>query len=200
MESEVNKNDGAGMTDEELAARFQSGDDKAAELLLEKYTALVKIRARALYLAGGDRDDLLQEGMIGLFKAVQTYRQDQGASFQTYASVCVSRQMYKAVESSARQKHRPLNDSVSIDTIGEQQVDRGMGIAQNPEVIVLGRESEDDLFATIRTALSAYEQEVLNLYLQGMDYHRIAKELGRPEKSVDNALQRIRTKLQKIRE
>jgi RNA polymerase sporulation-specific sigma factor len=75
-----------------------------------------------------------------------------------------------------------------------------MGIAQNPEVIVLGRESEDDLFATIRTALSAYEQEVLNLYLQGMDYHRIAKELGRPEKSVDNALQRIRTKLQKIRE
>lgn len=188
------------LTDEELVARFQAGDSDAANCLVEKYKQLVRIRARALYLAGGDREDLLQEGMIGLFKAMRTYRPDHenGASFRTYASVCVSRQMYSAVQSSARKKNLPLNDSVSIEELQERQADRKLGTAQSPESILLGRESESSLLAEIRSVLSPYEREVLDRYLEGMDYRQIAEKLGKPDKSVDNALQRIRGKVQNL--
>lgn len=190
------------MTDEELVARFQAGDSDAANTLVENYKPLVRIRARALYLAGGDREDLLQEGMIGLFRAMQTYRPDHenGASFRTYASVCVSRQMYSAVQSSARQKNIPLNESVSIEELEERQADRSLGTAQSPETILLGRESENALRSEIDRKLSRYESEVLELYLEGLDYRQIAGRLGKPDKSVDNALQRIRVKVQNLLE
>ncbi|MCI1304632.1 MAG: sigma-70 family RNA polymerase sigma factor [Lachnospiraceae bacterium] len=187
-------------TDEELVARFQAGDGTAADILVENYKQLVRIRARALYLAGGDREDLLQEGMIGLFNAMRTYRPDHenGASFRTYASVCVSRQMYSAVQSSARKKNLPLNESVSIEELEERQADEKLGTAQSPESILLGRESESTLLDGIRSVLSSYEKDVLDLYLEGMDYRQIAEKLGRPDKSVDNALQRIRGKVQNL--
>ena len=188
------------MTDEELVERYQSGDSGAAEILVEKYKQLVRIRARALYLTGGDREDLLQEGMIGLFNAMRTYRPDHGngASFRTYASVCVSRQMYSAVQSSVRKKNQPLNESVSIEELEERQDDRKLGTADSPEAILLGRESESTLLREIRSVLSSYERVVLDLYLAGMDYRQIAEKLGKPDKSVDNALQRIRGKVQNL--
>ena len=188
------------MTDEELVERYQSGDSSAAEILVEKYKQLVRIRARALYLTGGDREDLLQEGMIGLFNAMRTYRPDHGngASFRTYASVCVSRQMYSAVQSSVRKKNQPLNESVSIEELEERQDDRKLGPADSPEAILLGRESESTLLREIRSVLSSYERVVLDLYLAGMDYRQIAEKLGKPDKSVDNALQRIRGKVQNL--
>jgi RNA polymerase sporulation-specific sigma factor len=188
------------LTDEELVARFQAGDSQAAEILVEKYKQLVRIRARALYLTGGDREDLLQEGMIGLFNAMRTYRPDHGngASFRTYASVCVSRQMYTAVQSSARKKNQPLNESVSIEELEEHQADQKLGTADSPEAILVGRESEGALLGEIRSVLSSYEREVLDLYLAGLDYRQIAEKLGKPDKSVDNALQRIRGKVQNL--
>ena len=188
------------MTDEELVERYQSGDSSAAEILVEKYKQLVRIRARALYLTGGDREDLLQEGMIGLFNAMRTYRPDHGngASFRTYASVCVSRQMYSAVQSSVRKKNQPLNESVSIEELEERQDDRKLGTADSPEAILLGRESESTLLREIRSVLSSYERVVLDLYLAGMDYRQSAEKLGKPDKSVDNALQRIRGKVQNL--
>ncbi|MGI6117358.1 MAG: sigma-70 family RNA polymerase sigma factor [Bilifractor sp.] len=187
-------------SDEELVARFRRGDREAGNVLVERYKYLVRIRARALYLAGGDRDDLLQEGMIGLFRAMQSFDpgKEDGASFRTYASVCVSRQMYSAAVSSRRKKNLPLNESVSLDELAERQADRQIGTAESPETILLGQESESALLDRINSRLSAYERKVLALYLEGMDYHQIAARLGKPDKSVDNALQRIRGKVQKL--
>ena len=138
---------------------------------------------------------IIQEGMIGLFKAVRDYQPDKAASFQTFARLCIDRQLYKAISGSNRQKHQPLNTYVSLsqETEGERQL-RSLW-EQNPEAIVIARENVEDLEKRIEECLSSFENQVLECYLRGKDYEQIAAELGRPKKSIDNALHRIRGKV-----
>lgn len=178
-------------TDEELIARIRSGEAGVTEYLLEKYKPLVKKQARTMYLMGGENEDLIQEGMIGLFRAISTYRQGEG-SFYGFALLCVNRQMYTAVQASARKKHEPLNAYVSLDE--EPQ----MPLEDSPETMLLLQEKERKREDMIARHLSSLEKKVLALYLEGMSYGQIAEQIGRPEKSVDNAIQRLKKKLKKV--
>lgn len=178
-------------TDEELIARIRSGEAGVTEYLLEKYKPLVKKQARTMYLMGGENEDLIQEGMIGLFRAISTYRQGEG-SFYGFALLCVNRQMYTAVQASARKKHEPLNAYVSLDE--EPQ----MPLEDSPETMFLLQEKEGKREDMIARHLSSLEKKVLALYLEGMSYGQIAEQIGRPEKSVDNAIQRLKKKLKKV--
>ena len=159
-----------------------------------------------MYILGADREDLIQEGMIGLFKAVRDYDSGRDAGFYTFADLCVSRQMYAAIQAAGRKKHIPLNSYISLSTESkegeeeEQQkwlaqlVDDG----QNPEQLVIDRENLENLEKKIEDELSSFEKEVLDLYITGMTYVQIAHVLGKDEKSTDNALQRIKSKIKKI--
>lgn len=178
-------------TDEELIARIRSGETGVTEYLLEKYKPLVKKQARTMYLMGGENEDLIQEGMIGLFRAISTYRQGEG-SFYGFALLCINRQMYTAVQASARKKHEPLNAYVSLDE--EPQ----MPLEDSPETMFLLQEKEGKREDMIARHLSSLEKKVLALYLEGMSYGQIAEQIGRPEKSVDNAIQRLKKKLKKV--
>ena len=178
-------------TDEELIARIRSGETGVTEYLLEKYKPLVKKQARTMYLMGGENEDLIQEGMIGLFRAISTYRQGEG-SFYGFALLCMNRQMYTAVQASARKKHEPLNAYVSLDE--EPQ----MPLEDSPETMLLLQEKEGKREDMIARHLSSLEKKVLALYLEGMSYGQIAEQIGRPEKSVDNAIQRLKKKLKKV--
>lgn len=180
-------------TDEELIGRLREGEGEVADYLMDKYKNLVRKKARALYLAGGDHEDLLQEGMLGLFKAVQEYQPGKEASFYTFASLCITNQMYKAVTSSQRQKHQPLNNSLSLNELEEKTWN--LITEESPEKILLEQERSDHINRKIEAVLSPFEFEVLELYLGGDDYIRIAEKLDKPPKSVDNALQRIRKKV-----
>ena len=187
-----------GIPDESLIARLRSGETGIEDYLLEKYKRTVRSLARELYLAGGDREDLLQEGMLGLFKAIRDYDPDENASFRTYANLLISRQMYTAVLSAGRQKHRPLNSSISISELQESQKDAELGAADSPENILIDFENARSLREEIDQTLSKMEKEVLDCYLDGMDYHQIAGKMNRTPKSIDNAIQRIRRKVQRI--
>lgn len=178
-------------TDEELIARIRSGETGVTEYLLEKYKPLVKKQARTMYLMGGENEDLIQEGMIGLFRAISTYLQGEG-SFYGFALLCINRQMYTAVQASARKKHEPLNAYVSLDE--EPQ----MPLEDSPETMLLLQEKEGKREDMIARHLSSLEKRVLALYLEGMSYGQIAEQIGRPEKSVDNAIQRLKKKLKKV--
>ena len=178
-------------TDEELIARIRSGEAGVTEYLLEKYKPLVKKQARPMYLMGGEKEDLIQEGMIGLFRAISTYRQGEG-SFYGFALLCINRQMYTAVQASARKKHEPLNAYVSLDE--EPQ----MPLEDSPETMLLLQEKEGKREDMIARHLSSLEKKVLALYLEGMSYGQIAEQIGRSEKSVDNAIQRLKKKLKKV--
>ena len=185
-------------TDEQLVLLAQSGDVAAEALILEKYKPLVRSRARELFLAGGDRDDLLQEGMLGLFKAVRNYDPQREASFGTYARLLVTRQIYNAVAAAQRQKHQALNQSVSMTEIEEQQDTLALGTAESPESIVMDLENARELREKIFGLLSPMEKKVLEQYLEGYDYLQIAAQMSRPAKSIDNALQRIRGKVARL--
>ena len=187
-----------GIPDESLIARLRSGETGIEDYLLEKYKRTVRSLARELYLAGGDREDLLQEGMLGLFKAIRDYDPDENASFRTYANLLISRQMYTAVLSAGRQKHRPLNSSISISELQESQKDAELGAADSPENILIDFENARSLREEIDQTLSKMEKEVLDCYLDGMDYHQLAGKMNRTPKSIDNAIQRIRGKVQRI--
>ena len=182
-------------TDEEILRFAQRGDETAEEFLLEKYKPLVRSRARELYLAGGEQEDLLQEGMLGLFKAIRRYDPAREASFATYARLLISRQIYTAITSSQRQKHQALNQSVSMVEWEEQQEKGSTAAAESAESIVLDLENARELRNKINALLSPMEQKVLEYYLSGYDYLQIAEKLNRPAKSIDNALQRIRGKV-----
>ena len=194
----LKENEYANVPDEDLAVKAQHGDAEAETLLLEKYKPLVRARARELFLAGGDRDDLLQEGMLGLFKAVRSYDAEREASFGTFARLLVNRQIYNAVAAAQRQKHQALNHSVSMTEIEEQQDTFLLGTADSPESIVLDLENARELREAIFGLLSPMEKKVLERYLEGYDYLQIAEEMGRPAKSIDNALQRIRGKVARL--
>ncbi|NLL80447.1 MAG: RNA polymerase sporulation sigma factor SigH [Clostridiales bacterium] len=197
-------------SDEELIVRLRDGDAAVTEFLLDKYKNLVKGKAKSMYILGADSEDLIQEGMIGLFKAVRDYDAGRDASFFTFADLCVSRQMYTAVQASNRKKHIPLNTYVSLyaeagengkgENDGETPAFVHVLQAENgksPEELFIDRENLEGLERMIERELSGFEKQVLDLYLTGMSYSQIARVLGRDEKSTDNALQRIKSKLKK---
>ncbi|MCD8153271.1 MAG: RNA polymerase sporulation sigma factor SigH [Clostridiales bacterium] len=182
--------------DEELISRMREGETGISDYLMEKYKGLVRQKARAMFLVGGDTDDLIQEGMIGLFKAVRDYQPNREASFATFARLCIDRQLYTAVASSGRQKHQPLNSYVSLsEEPPETEVFQSW--TGNPEEILIDRENVRILEEEIREGLSPLENRVLECYLDGYGYGEIAEILDKPPKSIDNALQRIRGKIQK---
>ncbi|MCR5222525.1 MAG: RNA polymerase sporulation sigma factor SigH [Lachnospiraceae bacterium] len=187
-------------TDEELIRILHEGDTGVIDFLMEKYKNLVRKYAKVMFIQGADNDDLIQEGMIGLFKAIRDYDENHEASFQTFARLCISRQILTAIENSRRKKHAPLNSYVSLyanDEDGEETLIGSLAtLAQSsPEEIVLDRERVELLMEKIMGALSPFEGQVFRLYLVGMDYTEIARTLGKEEKSTDNALQRIKRKI-----
>ena len=195
------------LTDEELITLFRDGDQEAMEMLLNKYKEMVLRKAKSMYILGGDSDDLIQEGMLGLFKAVRDYDCGRDASFRTFAQLCVTRQLYTAVKASSRKKHLPLNTAISLSRPvredGEEDEDfvdcLEADASSNPEVYLIGQEEMERLEEKIEKELSPFEKQVLELHLTGMGYVEIAHVLNRDEKSTDNALQRIRTKLRRWR-
>ncbi|OLR58749.1 RNA polymerase subunit sigma-70 [Anaerostipes sp. 494a] len=185
--------------DQELLIKIRSGDDEAMEYLMEKYRGLVRTEARKFFLTGGDEEDLIQEGMIGLFKAVRSYQEERDAAFSTFATICVRRQIYSTVTASNRKKHGPLNNYISI--FGSFTEENGKlnevleDSLENPEELLLRKEKIRNYYDIINEKLSDYEKQVMEHYLNGDDYTQIAKKLGRTDKSIDNAIQRIRRKL-----
>ena len=177
------------LTDEEIIRRVRGGEKEGTDYLLEKYKNLVRKKARALYLIGGDNDDLIQEGMIGLYKAIRDYDVEKETVFRSFASVCIDRQLYNAVKGANRLKNSPLNTYLSLGEMLEW-----VGVS-NPEDILIDRERVGKIEQYIRQNLSEFEQKVVNLYVDGMNYQQIAKELEKTPKSIDNALQRIKKKL-----
>ena len=184
--------------DEILIRRLREGEAAIADYLMEKYKGLVKKKARAMFLMGGDTDDLIQEGMIGLFKAVRDYQPDREASFQSFANLCIDRQIYTAIRSSNRQKHQPLNTYVSLSSSDTEENLRDSWVEHdNPESILIDRENVSALEQEMEKNLSPLENQVLHLYLDGNGYVEIAEILGKTPKSIDNALRRIRKKIKK---
>lgn len=190
------------MSDEEYVLKAQSGDDSACEYILNKYKPMVRSVSRTYFLLGGDRDDIVQEGMIGLYKAVCAYDPHDDAGFQTYAGICVRRQIYSAIKAAARNKHMPLNDYISLNSSDESSVDGNAESREhfdvrlmNPEDIVIYREQIDILQGEIDGRLSKFEKAVLRQYMSGRTYDEIAVKLGKNTKAIDNALQRIKRKL-----
>ena len=185
-----------GIKDEELIFCFKNGESEILDYLMEKYKNMVRKKARTMFLIGGENDDLIQEGMIGLFKAVRDYQPDKDASFQTFAGICVDRQIYNAIQSSNRQKHQPLNSYISLsEQDGENEEHLGDAWVENPESIIIDQENVQSLEQEITTTLSPMENQVLEYYLAGNGYGEIAQIMGKTPKSIDNALQRIRTKI-----
>ena len=195
------------MTDEQLLCDYKNGNQEIMDYLMVKYKSMVRKKARAMYLLGGENEDLIQEGMIGLIKAVRDFDETQKTSFSSFAELCVSRQMYSAIESSNRKKHLPLNSYVSLYEDSEQ-VGEGRSLPlidtiesskeNDPEVLYFGKEYTEAFAEQLKELLSPLENHVLYLHLMGTDYRTIAELLGKSPKSVDNALQRIKTKAQKI--
>lgn len=181
-------------SDEELIQRLRAGETGIADYLIEKYKYLVRRKARAMFLIGGDTDDLIQEGMIGLFKAVRDYHPGKEASFVTFAQMCIDRQIYSAVQSSNRQKHMPLNTYISLSQEDEESP-LAQAWVETPEEIIIDRENTRALEDEIKSALSPMENTVLNYYLEGKSYADIGVLMDKNPKSVDNALRRIRTKI-----
>ena len=195
------------LTDEQLISELRSGETGVMDFIMVKYKSMVRKKARAMYLLGGENEDLIQEGMIGLIKAVRDYRPEQGASFQSFAELCVSRQMYSAIEASKRKKHMPLNSYVSLYESGETEGDeKKMPLIDtiepswenDPETLYFSREYTEAFVEQLKEQLSPLEKHVLYLHLMGTDYRTIAEILEKSPKSIDNALQRIRTKAGKM--
>lgn len=193
------------MTDEEIVLESQQHDNVLAqEYLLHKYRNFVRAKARSYFLIGAEREDIIQEGMIGLYKAIRDFRADKQASFRAFAELCVTRQIITAIKTATRQKHIPLNSYVSLNKpIYEEDSDRtlldvisGVKVA-NPEDMIISREEFSDIESKMNDILSDLEWKVLMSYLDGKSYQEIAAELGRHIKSIDNALQRVKRKLEK---
>ena len=189
------------MTDEKLWRAASSGDTEAEEELIKRYTVAVRVCARPYFLAGGDSEDLIQEGMIGLLSAIREYdgSKGKGATFHTYAQTCIQNRIKSAVRSAQRRKNAPLNDGVSLDDVLSDE-SQSLGthyFERSPEDQVLARETEQEVFSAYSRCLSKLEAEMLRLYLNGLSYGEMAAMTGRDVKAVDNAVQRIRRKLAK---
>ncbi len=191
--------DYATCSDAELQTAASSGDRVAEEALVERYMRLVRSCARPLFLAGGDSEDLIQEGMFGVLSAIRQFDPKGGASFRTFAEHCVRMRLLSAVKSASRLKHLPLNDGLSLEQLSEDSNAHISAMSeilrQNPEDLILARERTEELYAELSKCLSKLEKQVLDLYLDGLSYREIAQYLKRDEKAIDNAVQRIRRKL-----
>lgn len=193
-------------SDETLIDIYRKGDEAAIEVLFERYKDIVRKKAKAMYLAGGDSDDLIQEGMIGLYKAVRDYDDTKEAAFKTFASMCINRQLINAVAVSNRKKNIPLNTYVSFDMPAYPDEDNETRLVdilkteseQNPEKLFIDREYSDSFKKKLFDRLSSFEKQVLQLYMEDNDYRQIAMLLGKTPKSIDNAIQRIRAKANSI--
>lgn len=190
--------------DEELIQKLRQGQDDIMDYILEKYKPLVRKRTNAMYLIGGENEDLIQEGMIGLFKAIRDYRSDRDSGFYHFAELCINRQLYTALEASNRKKHMPLNSYVSLsDREGEESLQVSgemLGRSRSPEQMVIEQEVLDEFTKKLKGRLSKLESRVLGLYLDGENYIQIAEVLDKSPKSVDNTLQRIRQKIRQLKE
>ncbi|SFU68386.1 RNA polymerase sporulation-specific sigma factor [Alicyclobacillus macrosporangiidus] len=191
-------------SDEELVEAVRNGDDQALEYLIHKYRNFVRAKARSYFLIGADREDIVQEGMIGLYKSIRDYREDKLTSFKAFAELCITRQIITAIKTATRQKHIPLNSYVSLDKpIYDEDSDRtlldviGAARVTDPEELVIHQEEFDDIEVKMSELLSDLERQVLMLYLDGRSYQEIAVDLDRHVKSIDNALQRVKRKLEK---
>ncbi len=184
------------LTDEQLQQLVCDGNIEAEEALLQRYVRVVRIHSRLLFLAGGDSEDLFQEGMMGLLSAVRKYRADKDSSFKTFAETCIRNRIHSAVRSASRKKHAPLNDGIPLDVLSDESNSPSTPFLQrDPEEQVLARESADEFFSTFSRCLSKFETVVLEHYLAGLSKTEIAFALNRDEKAIDNAVQRIRRKL-----
>lgn len=199
--------DYSSMSDEDIVALCRSGDNVAEEYLLNKYKNFVRSKARSYFLIGADHEDIVQEGMIGLYKAIRDFRPDKLSSFRAFAELCITRQIITAIKTATRQKHIPLNSYVSLNKpLYDEESDRTLldviieGRATNPEELIIGQEDLSSINHKIDEVLSGLEQEVLRAYLDGKSYQEIANNLGRHVKSIDNALQRVKRKLEKYLE
>lgn len=195
------------MGDEEVVTLAQEGDDVAQEYLINKYRNFVRAKARAYFLVGADREDIIQEGMIGLYKAIRDFRGDKLSSFRAFAELCITRQIITAIKTATRQKHIPLNSYVSLNKpVYDEDSDRtlldvisGSSIA-DPEELIISREEFDNIEEKMGEILSSLEWQVLMSYLEGKSYQEIALDLKRHVKSIDNALQRVKRKLERYLE
>ncbi|WP_412733830.1 RNA polymerase sporulation sigma factor SigH [Heyndrickxia acidicola] len=197
----------AGLEDEVLVKRFRKGDGEALNFLLHRYQRLVRAMSSRYFLRGADREDIFQEGMLGLYKAIRDFKEEKGASFKSFASLCINRQLITAVKISTRQKHAPLNTSISLNKpLNEEDKDctlldiipgdNGLG----PEEMIIGQERANDLAGKIISMLSGLERKVLALYLDGLTYEEMSEHLKQPLKAIDNALQRVKRKLSRFME
>ena len=191
------------MQDEEIALLAQNADGAALEYLLNKYKNFVRSRARSYFLIGADHEDIVQEGMIGLYKAIRDFRTDRLSSFRAFAELCITRQIITAIKTATRQKHIPLNSYISLNRpIFDDENDRTLmdviseEVASNPEEMLISQEDLTLIEGRIGKILSSFEKQVLLRYLDGKSYQEISEELGRHVKSIDNALQRIKRKMQ----
>ena len=189
-------------SDEELIEKLRQGEDDITDYILEKYKPLVRKKTNAMYLIGGETEDLIQEGMIGLFKAIRDYKPDKDASFYHFAELCINRQLYSALEASNRKKHQPLNSYISLSeqehpdaVAAELLVDKESG----PEQTVIEQEVWEEYKKRLAQKLSRMENQVLQYYLDGNHYIQIAEMMGKSPKSIDNALQRIRQKIRLLK-
>lgn len=190
--------------DEEVVMEAKSGNNKAQEYLISKYENFVKAKAKSYFLIGADKEDIYQEGMIGLYKAIRDFNPEKSTSFKAFAEICVTRQIITAIKTATRQKHIPLNTYVSLNKpIYEEESERtlldvlsGLKIS-DPEELMISKEQMQFIEATISEVLSGLERKVLTSYLDGKSYQEIACDLERHSKSIDNALQRVKRKLEK---
>ncbi len=196
-----------GMIDEDVIQEAKAGNENALEYLINKYKSFVRAKARTYFLIGADREDIIQEGMIGLFKAIRDYKGDKLSSFRAFAELCITRQIITAIKTATRQKHIPLNSYVSLNKpIFDEESDRTLMDViseeniSDPEELVINREEFLGIESKMGEILSSLEWEVLTSYLEGKSYQEIAEDLDRHVKSIDNALQRVKRKLEKYLE
>ena len=192
------------MTDEQIVEIARDGDIDAQEFLINKYKNYVRAKARTYFLLGGDKEDLIQEGMIGMYKAIRDFRSDKLSSFRAFAELCITRQIITAIKTATRQKHIPLNSYVSLNKpIYDEDSDRTLldvitgNKVTDPEELIISREEFSEIEEKMGELLSSLEWQVLMYYLEGKSYQEIAEDLGRHVKSIDNALQRVKRKLEK---
>ncbi|PKR83096.1 RNA polymerase sporulation sigma factor SigH [Heyndrickxia camelliae] len=195
------------MEDEQLIESVHNGESEALDYLIHKYRNFVRAKARSYFLIGADKEDIIQEGMIGLYKAIRDYKEDKLTSFKAFAELCITRQIITAIKTATRQKHIPLNSYVSLDKpIYDEESDRTLmdvitgAKILNPEELIINREKYDNIEGKITELLSDLERKVLALYLDGQSYQEISEELNRHVKSIDNALQRVKRKLERYLE
>lgn len=191
------------LTDEEIVEEIRKGDRAKIEFLLEKYKSLVRAKAKTMYLLGGDKDDLVQEGMIGLFQAIRDYEPEKESLFSAFAALCVSRQIYTAVQKDQRQKNIPLNSYISLYSEGGKEggttllEELSPATDENPESLFIAKENEENIKKAMESALSRMEQEVVAMKMSGMDTRGISELLGKNSKQVENAFHRGKDKLKK---